>query len=131
MSGVMSVFHKSIYDPMEPKKDGHRLLVTRYWPRGIKKSAVDSWERELGAPVALIRKKKSGKLVMGELRRLYTAALERNALERAVGRAREGTVTLLCTCRDELCHRVVLADLIKHELSRSLGRGRKTRRRGT
>ncbi|MBI2360782.1 MAG: DUF488 family protein [Deltaproteobacteria bacterium] len=114
----MAVFHKSIYDPIETKQDGHRLLVTRYWPRGIKKSAVDSWERELGAPVQLIHKKKSGKLTKGELKRLYIAALDREALERAVVLARKGTVTLLCTCRDELCHRVVLADILERKLRR-------------
>lgn len=53
----MLVLHKSIYDPAEPVKDGHRLLVTRFWP-----------------------------------------------------------LTLLCTCRDELCHRVVLADILKRKL---------------
>jgi uncharacterized protein YeaO (DUF488 family) len=110
------VLHKSIYDPAEPKKDGHRLLVTRFWPRGIKKSAVDSWDRALGAPVELIRKKKAGKLRRGELRRIYLASLDRQALERAAALARKGTVTLLCTCRDTLCHRVVLAEMIKRKL---------------
>ena len=114
----MSVLHKSIYDPAEPVMDGHRLLVTRFWPRGIKKSAVDSWERNLGAPVELIHRKKSGKLGRAELKRLYTASLNRAALERTVALARKGTLTLLCTCRDELCHRVVLADILKRKLRR-------------
>jgi len=109
------VLHKSIYDPAEPKKDGHRLLVTRFWPRGIKKSAVDSWDRPLGAPIELIRRKKSGKLSKSQLRKTYLASLDRQALERAVALARKGTVTLLCTCRDELCHRVVLAEMIKRK----------------
>ena len=110
------MLHKSIYDRAEPKKDGYRLLVTRFWPRGIKKSAVDSWDRDLGAPVELIRKKKSGKLNKSQLRKIYLASLNRQALERAAALARRGTVTLLCTCRDELCHRVVLAGRIKRKL---------------
>ena len=110
------MLHKSIYDRAEPKKDGYRLLVTRFWPRGIKKSAVDSWDRDLGAPVELIRKKKSGKLRWAELKKIYLASLNRQALERATALARKGTVTLLCTCRDELCHRLVLAEIIKRKL---------------
>ncbi len=103
---------KSIYDPIDPKKDGYRLLVTRFWPRGVRKSAVDSWDRRLGAPVALIGKKKAGKLTKAELRKIYVASLDRDALAGAVALARKKTVTLLCTCRDDLCHRVVLAALI-------------------
>lgn len=112
----MAVLHKSIYDPIDPKKDGHRLLVTRFWPRGVKKTAVDSWDRHLGAPLGLIRKKKAGGLTMSELKKLYTASLDRGALERALALARKGTVTLLCTCRDELCHRVVLAEILRRRL---------------
>ena len=31
---------KSIYDPKE-ESDGIRILITRYWPRGIKKEHFD------------------------------------------------------------------------------------------
>jgi len=108
--------HKSIYDPIDPAKDGYRLLVTRLWPRGLRKSAVDSWDRRLGAPVDLIRKKKAGKLTKAELRKTYLAALDREALKDAAALARKRTVTLLCTCRDDLCHRVVLADVLRRKL---------------
>ena len=32
---------KSIYDPKE-ENDGIRILITRYWPRGIKKEYFDN-----------------------------------------------------------------------------------------
>jgi len=74
------ILHKSIYDPIELAKDGYRLLVARLWPRGVRKTAVDSWDRRLGGPVELIRKKQTGKLTKAELRRTYLATLDREAL---------------------------------------------------
>ncbi len=108
--------HKSIYDAIDYRRDGYRLLVTRLWPRGIRKTAVDSWDRRLGAPVELIRRKKAGTLTKAELRRTYLAALDREALEDAAALARKRTVTLLCTCRDDLCHRAVLARILERRL---------------
>ena len=39
---------KRAYEPPE-KKDGHRVLIDRMWPRGIKKEELefDEWEKEL------------------------------------------------------------------------------------
>ena len=113
------ILHKSIYDPAEPAGDGHRLLVTRLWPRGIRRTAVDSWDRRLGGPVELIRRKKEGKLSKTELRKVYLASLDRDAVDDAAALAREGTITLLCTCRDDLCHRVVLAGVLERRTKRS------------
>src|SRR3990172_1167652 len=42
--------------------DGCRVLVMTLWPRGVRKSAVDVWFRELGTPRPLIRGWKSGRL---------------------------------------------------------------------
>ncbi len=110
--------HKSVYDPIDSAKDGYRLLVTRLWPRGVRKTAVDSWDRRLGGPVELLRKKKAGKLTKAELRKVYLASLDRDAVDDAGALAREGTITLLCTCRDDLCHRVVLAGILERRTKR-------------
>jgi len=39
---------KRVYDGVE-KSDGHRVLVDRVWPRGIKKEDLraDEWRKEL------------------------------------------------------------------------------------
>ncbi len=116
----MAIRHKSIYDPVDPAKDGYRLLVTRYWPRGVKKERVHSWERHLGAPEELIRKKKLGKLSESQLKKIYLAYLSRETMERALALVRgKNTVTLLCTCRDHLCHRVVLAEVLARQIRQS------------
>lgn len=124
------VTHKSIYDPVDARRDGFRLLVTRTWPRGVRKSAVDAWEPALGSPPALIRKKKSGGLRMPELRRRYLAALDAGAQDRALAIARRRRVTLLCACRDEVCHRVVLAGVLNERLGDPKPRGGLQKARG-
>ena len=47
---------KRIYEPPEPA-DGHRVLVDRLWPRGLKKeaAALDEWLRDI-APSPELRK---------------------------------------------------------------------------
>ena len=42
----MPIQTKRIYDPPE-ESDGHRLLVMRLWPRGIRKERVDQWDKGL------------------------------------------------------------------------------------
>ncbi|MGO1574770.1 DUF488 domain-containing protein [Agrococcus casei] len=48
---------KRIYDDAA-KADGHRVLVDRIWPRGIKKedAGVDAWPKEI-APSSKLRKR--------------------------------------------------------------------------
>ena len=58
---------KSIYDP-KSIDDGFRVLVTRYWPRGVKKEAVDIWFKDLGPAPALIKLWKAGKITWSEFR---------------------------------------------------------------
>ena len=94
--------------------DGHRALVMTLWPRGVKKSAVDAWYKELGTPRPLIRAWKSGRIRWPELRRGYFEYLKtpqaRAALTKLAGVARRRRVTLLCICPDaSRCHRSLLA----------------------
>lgn len=105
-----------VYEPKAPG-DGTRILVMRLWPRGIKKSHVDRWLKELGAEIPLIRTWKSGKLAWPEFRRRYLAGLKKPRAQAQLrelrARARKGRVTLLCSCPDESrCHRGILKRLL-------------------
>ena len=115
----MTLRTRSIYDPAE-KDDGLRVLVTRYYPRGVKKDRFDSWVKDLSPSVKLLRayrdKRKSweefGSEFVSEVR-ANPAAIE--ALQHLRAEARNGTVTLLCYERgDSPCHRTIVADLIRH-----------------
>ncbi len=130
---------KSIYDPFE-EEDGLRLLVTRYWPRGVKKERSDAWLRDLGPGPALIKAWKSGALTWDEFCGLYldefASEEKKEALQKALalieGRLKEGedggragqggqdhVVTLLCTCRDgRRCHRAILKKIVETRLNK-------------
>jgi len=108
---------KSIYDP-KSSGDGFRVLVMQYWPRGVKKSKVDAWYRELGTSKELIRAWKTEKVSWPEFKKRYISELKqerKQALIRELAnRARAETVALLCGCRDPArCHRAILKEQIE------------------
>lgn len=107
---------KRVYEPAEPG-DGTRILVMRLWPRGIKKSHVDRWLKELGAELSLIKAWKAGKISWPEFRRRYLAGLKKPVAQAQLrdlkAQARQGRATLLCACPDEArCHRGLLKRLL-------------------
>jgi uncharacterized protein YeaO (DUF488 family) len=111
----MPIRTKCIYEKAE-RADGYRVLVMRLWPRGIRKDAVDAWERELGTPTELIKEWKSGSVPWAEFARRYRAAMrgQQERMAALADRAERENVTLLCGCRDESrCHRLLLKELIQ------------------
>ena len=103
---------KRIYDP--PSSDeGTRVLIMRLWPRGIRKTRVDFWLKELGPVLPLLRAFRGGKLTWPQYTRRYLAGLERPEAQEPLAQvraaAKDGTVTLFCGCPDETrCHRSLL-----------------------
>ncbi len=111
----MPVKTKCIYDEPEAA-DGYRLLVMRLWPRGVRKEAADAWEKELGAPVDLIRQWKNDDITWAGFSRRYLVAMreQKDKIGQLAKRAGKETITLLCGCRDEnRCHRILLKKLIE------------------
>lgn len=103
---------KRVYDPAAPG-DGTRVLVMRYWPRGIRKDRVDVWLRELAPEIPLLRAYLDGNITWAQYVPRYLAGLERPAARAALVEARAlaaaGRVTLLCGCADpRRCHRTLL-----------------------
>jgi len=106
---------KTVYDKKE-ESDGKRILVMRTWPRGISKERVDVWIKELGTEKELIRKWKGGEVTWAEFARAYNASLrgKEEALRKLAAESRTGTITLLCSCRDEAhCHRSLLKKAVQ------------------
>ena len=109
------ILTKRIYEPADPA-DGFRLLVMRRWPRGIRKGAVDAWEKDLGPSPDLLERWRGSKLSWEEYRPEYVAqmAQRRDLLMWARGLARGGTLTLLCSCKDaDHCHRTLLKGVLE------------------
>ncbi|MBE9528110.1 MAG: DUF488 family protein [Proteobacteria bacterium] len=100
---------------------GLRILVTRYWPRGVKKESIDLWLKGLGTEKGLIAEWKAGGLDWDDFSRRYLSGLESDEaksalaiLRDAIKGAGEEPVTLLCTCKEgEQCHRELLKRVLE------------------
>ena len=107
--------------------DGYRLLVTRYWLRGLKCETVNVWLKELAPSMALLAEHKefSGQAEDAESLDAYHGIWsdkyrsEMKAQQETIGalarRHKAGEIlTLLCACHDpKHCHRTILAELIE------------------
>jgi uncharacterized protein YeaO (DUF488 family) len=112
LSATGALAAKRIYDPAGAA-DGTRVLIMRYWPRGIRREKVDTWLRELAPVVPLLRAYLDGKISWAQYRPRYLAGLRRPEARPALAEVRrllrQGPVTLLCGCPDpERCHRTLL-----------------------
>lgn len=106
---------KRIYDPPSPD-DGYRLLVMRRWPRGIRKTSVSAWEKELGPSTELLSHLRNGLVSWAEYTVRYHDEMssKRPLILEARFIADRGDLTLLCSCVDEnRCHRTLLKTLIE------------------
>jgi uncharacterized protein YeaO (DUF488 family) len=105
----------SIHDPIAPDH-GLRVLVMRYWPRGVKKERVDAWLKDAAPSVALLKAYRHEGLPWSEFEQRYRAEIEEErpaVLDELRALEREhGTITLLCTEREGNCHRTILRELI-------------------
>jgi uncharacterized protein YeaO (DUF488 family) len=110
---------KRIYDP-PAKTDGRRILVTRYWPRGVKKTAADEYNSKVAPSRDLVRAFKHEGLAWSPYTKAYRAEMAkepaRSEIQRLAELAAREPITLMCICEDEThCHRSLLRDLILAE----------------
>jgi uncharacterized protein YeaO (DUF488 family) len=107
---------KRVYDTASDD-DGRRILATRYWPRGVSKSATDEYLSKLAPSRELIKEYQRGDVRWPEFGVRYRKELSNAAavleLHRLALMARFQVITLLCFCEDEKeCHRTLLRDAI-------------------
>ena len=113
---------KRVYDPPAPE-DGHRVLVDRLWPRGLRKETaqLEAWMKELAPSDDLRRWFGHDPRRFAEFRRRYLEELRMEpALSQLAGltqHASHETVTLVFAAKDLLHNNaVVLADEIQRRL---------------
>ncbi|MGE0871416.1 MAG: DUF488 domain-containing protein [Kofleriaceae bacterium] len=119
---------KRAYEPAS-RSDGHRVLVERLWPRGLRKedAQLDEWLKEV-APSHELRRwfghEPSRFMEFCErYKRELRSGAARTALAELVRRAARQRVTLVYSAHDELHNNAVaLARMIRRRLSRSSGR---------
>jgi len=111
---------KCLYDPPD-ESDGDRILVTRYWPRGISKERlfVVDWLQNLAPSKKLLNDWKKQRISWAEYEVCYHKEMcgLREAIRSLANRAKHGTITLLCHEREDnpCCHRHLLKKLIENE----------------
>jgi uncharacterized protein YeaO (DUF488 family) len=108
---------KRVYEPAAAG-DGTRVLIMRYWPRGVRKDRVDVWLRELAPEIPLLRAYLDGKITWTQYVPRYLAGLERPAARAALAEVQKlagaGRITLLCGCADpRRCHRTLLQERLR------------------
>jgi uncharacterized protein YeaO (DUF488 family) len=122
---------KSTEDPIS-SRDGLRLFVTRYWPRGHRREECDEWIPSLAPSETLLHRFQSGEITWAQFEREYKSEMlkgygdesGRNERMRNSGQkyfirmlkkvSGDNTVTLLCSCAPdaEHCHRHLLQKLL-------------------
>jgi uncharacterized protein YeaO (DUF488 family) len=93
---------KRVYEAPE-KDDGHRVLIDRLWPRGIKKEAITDWEKEL-APTTELRTWFDHQAERWpEFKKRYHAELKKNDYVNSFIKKHKTskTITLLYASKDE------------------------------
>ena len=125
----MAIKTKRWNDPVYAD-DGHRLLVTRYRPRGLRKDEEtwDAWDTDLAPSVelhaAVYGKHGKTPISWDTYRQRYLKEMlnpaARAKIKSLADQARAGaTLTILCSSqctREDRCHRSLLKSLIEREL---------------
>jgi uncharacterized protein YeaO (DUF488 family) len=112
------IYDASVYD-RKLAFDGpsYRVLIMRFWPRGVRRETVDEWLRDAAPSPELVRAYKHAGLPWEEFSQRYVQELPPGVLDRLRDLEREhGSITLLCTERippEQHCHRKVLLDLLQ------------------
>jgi uncharacterized protein YeaO (DUF488 family) len=111
------IAHGSIYDTTVGGSDGGvRVLVMRYWPRGVKRERVDVWLKDAAPSADLLKAYAHEGLAWSDFEPRYRAEIldERPAVLEQLRQLEHehGTVTLLCHERQGHCHRKILLNLL-------------------
>lgn len=101
---------KRVYDAPE-RKDGHRVLVDRVWPRGLRRedAAIDEWLRDIAPSSELRRWFGHDRTRWDEFVRRYHGELDAmpETIEALLETGRRQTVTLCFGARDRECNNAV------------------------
>ena len=109
---------KSIYKPIE-EEDGLRVLITRWYPRGVKREKYDIWVRELSPSPELLKRYKNTEINWDDFKTILLSELRDNidsveAIHTLQSKSNMQDVTLLCYEKDGCpCHRYMVKDLIE------------------
>ncbi|HEY5339098.1 MAG TPA: DUF488 domain-containing protein [Rhizomicrobium sp.] len=115
----MPIKVKRVYEPAE-RGDGTRILVDRLWPRGVKKTAIDVWIKDVAPSDDLRNWFHHEEPKWHQFRSRYRKELSANKDAVAeLRKAAKGTATLLYGAKDEKHNQaIVLAEYLKSHKGR-------------
>ena len=124
---------KSVWSPIDRKRDGLRILATRFRGRGMPASRYDVWMPSLGPSERLLKAVLAGRVTWPRFLREYRRELfldgpidgrsrtiknhgQKFTLRLIDRLAARGTVTLMCHCAEDQanCHRHELRRLVRN-----------------
>lgn len=114
----MTIKTKSIFQPAE-EEDGLRILITRFYPRGVKKDHFDLWLRELSPSADLLMNYKEGRIAWDDFitvlkKELYHNTDSWETINVLNNDSKNVNITLLCYERSHTrCHRHIVRDIIE------------------
>jgi uncharacterized protein YeaO (DUF488 family) len=122
---------KSVYSPIDRKRDGLRILATRFRGRYMPVNRYDVWMPNLAPSEALMKSVQSGLITWGQFSRSYRQELretgtidKRNRVIKNHGQkftlrllqrlGRSQNLTLMCHCDEDQqqCHRHLLQKVL-------------------
>ena len=109
---------KSIYKQVD-EEDGLRVLITRFYPRGVKRERYDIWVRSLAPSAELLKRYKNTEIGWSDFKNILFRELRDSidSVESIYTLQAENliqNVTLLCYEKDGCpCHRYMVRDLIE------------------
>ena len=114
----MAVKTKSIFRPPEDE-DGIRILITRFYPRGVERTRFDEWALSLSPSSELLFSYKRGSRNWSSFKRKFMMELRNNVESVEVIRTlnevgKKKDITLLCYEQSGIpCHRHIVRDIIE------------------
>ena len=109
---------RSIYKPIE-EEDGLRVLITRFYPRGVKREKYDIWVRALAPSAELLKRYKNIEIDWNDFKAILLSELRDNldsveAIYALQTISNMQNITVLCYEKDSFpCHRHMVKELIE------------------
>ncbi len=107
----------SVFDP--PDAPYFRFFVSRTWPAGIERGAVDQWDRELAPSTDLVSAWRAGEIDDAVFEARYEAELDSHSsmLGWAIRTASLNGIALVDDFEEEPAPRTVLAAIIERRIA--------------
>jgi uncharacterized protein YeaO (DUF488 family) len=117
----LTIKTKSIYEEKK-KSDGTRVLISRFYPRGVKRTHFDVWIREASPEAPLLKEYKNKVISWREFSKRFREQMRsspnsQKAIQDLIELSERRNVTLLCYEKEgQKCHR----DIVKAVTERAI-----------